>query len=241
VSFLRRLEPFLYSRKNIAGSLLALGGLALYFVGITSGPIGLGVIAGLYAIGYLLAPRERGVRLDLFSSIGNENENAQEVRVGLDRLLNSIHGRVADDIYRRVESIRDSIIVTLPRQGGGANIDEADPNVHLIRRTALAYLPQALDSYLAVPRFYAELRPVADGRTPHDVLLDQLNLMDQKMQEVAEDVVTHDSERLLAHGRFLQERFADSSLGLKRQQVPVAVGGDPEDYYPDRGDKPRII
>jgi hypothetical protein len=241
VSFLRRLEPFLYSRKNIAGSLMALGGLGLFFAGVTGGLLGLGIIGGLYAIGYLVVPRERGVRLDLFGANANENENAQEVRVGLDRLLRSIRGRVADDIYRRVESIRDSIIVTLPREGGGANIDESDPNVHLIRRTALAYLPQALDSYLAVPRFYAEMRPVADGRTPHDVLLEQLNLMDQKMQEVAEDVVTHDSERLLAHGRFLQERFADSSLGLKRQQVQVPVGGDPDDYYPDRGDKPRIV
>jgi hypothetical protein len=56
-------------------------------------------------------------------------------------------------------------------------------------------------------------------------------------------VVTHDSERLLAHGRFLQERFADSNLDLKRQMQPVSVGagGAPEDYYPDRGDKPRIV
>jgi hypothetical protein len=238
VKFLRRLEPFLYSRKNIFGCLMGLGGLGLLFLGITSGPLGLGVVGAMYAIGYLVVPGERGVRLDL---LGTNDDDSEEIRVGLDRLLNSIRGRVADDIYNRVASIRDSIIVTLPREGGGANVDEADPSVHLIRRTALAYLPQALDSYLAVPRFYAEMRAVADGRTPHDVLLEQLNLMDVKMQEVAEDVVTNDSERLLAHGRFLQDRFADSSLGVRPQLQPVSVGAEPNDYYPDRGDKPRIV
>jgi len=233
LKFIRRLEPFLYSRKNIAGCLAALAGLGLYFLGITSGPIGLAVVAALYAIGYLVVPPERGLRLTLIAE-----DDSDEIRNGLERLLNSIRGRVADDIYVRVASVCDSILVTLPQARGGANIDAADPNVHLIRQTALAYLPQALDSYLAVPRLYAERRAVAGGRTPHDVLLDQLNLMDQKMQEVAEDVVTHDSERLLAHGLFLQERFASSGFQLNQQAQPVTVGGG---GFPDRSDKPRIV
>ena len=192
------MEPFIYSRRNIAGTLLALGGLALYFVGITSGIVGLAVVAGLYGIGYLLVPPERGLMLSLDAA-----QDAGQIQSGLERLLNSIRGRVADDIYMRVESIRDSILVTLPTQGGGQSA--ADPNVFLIRQTALNYLPQALDSYLAVPRIYAERRAVADGRTPHAVMLEQLDLMDRKMREVAEDVISHDSERLLAHGRsFLQ-------------------------------------
>ena len=146
-------------------------------------------------------------------------QDAGQIQSGLERLLNSIRGRVADDIYMRVESIRDSILVTLPTQGGGQSA--ADPNVFLIRQTALNYLPQALDSYLAVPRIYAERRAVADGRTPHAVMLEQLDLMDRKMREVAEDVISHDSERLLAHGRFLQERFATSSLQLQQAAVPA--------------------
>jgi hypothetical protein len=229
VSFLRRIEPFLYSRRNIAGTLLALGGLGLYFLGITGGLLALPIVAALYAIGYLLVPPERGLRLNLDAA-----QDAGQIRAGLDRLLNSIRGRVADDIYARVETIRDSILVTLPLEGGGASVDASDPNVYLIRQTALNYLPQALDSYLAVPRLYAERRAVADGRTPHDVLLDQLNLMDTKMREVAEDVVAHDSERLLAHGRFLQERFASSSLQLQ-------PAGEPVEYMPESRDRPRIL
>ena len=90
-----------------------------------------------------------------------------------------------------------------------------------------AYLPQALDSYLAVPRAFAERRPVAGGRTPHDVLLEQLDLMDRKMQEVADDIARHDSDRLLANGRFLAERFSGSSLRIDAADAPVAVSVSP--------------
>jgi hypothetical protein len=211
----RRIEPFLYSRRNIAGCLLALGGLALYALGITGGPIGLGLVAALYVIGYLVVPPERGVPHTL-----DANQDADKVRTELDRLVISIHGRVADDIYVRVQNIRDSILATLP-QAGDPTQSMADPNVYLIRKTALAYLPQALDAYLGVPRIYAERRAVADGRTPHDVLLEQLSLMDSKMHEVAEDLVRNDTEKLLVHGRFLQERFASSSMKLTPTQVGV--------------------
>lgn len=215
MSFLRRLEPFVYSRRNIAGAVLALGGLALYVLGLTGGLIGLGLIVALYGVGYLVVPPERGVPHTV-----NADQDADNVRSELERLVISIHGRVADDIYVRVQNIRDAILATLP-QPGDAGQSLADPNVYLIRKTALAYLPQALDAYLALPRIYAERRAVADGRTPHDVLLDQLSLMDSKLHEVADDLVRNDTEKLLVHGRFLQERFADSTMKLTPAQVGV--------------------
>jgi hypothetical protein len=215
VNLFHRIEPFLYSRRNIAGSVLALGGLALYFAGITGGLVWLPVVAGLYAIGVLVVPAERGLDLRLSAA-----QDAGEIRSGLSRLLDGIRGRVADDIYARVQSIRDSILATLP--GPNVAVDAGDPNVYLIRQTALDYLPDALSAYLALPRPFAERRAVADGRTPHDVLVDQLDLMAAKMQEVAEDIVRHDSDRLLANGRFLAERFASSSLRI-REGVGLAT------------------
>ena len=181
----RRLEPFLYSRRNIAGTLLGLGGLGLFFAGITGGALWLPIVAGLYAIGVLVVPTERGLDLRL-----DAGADAGQVRAGLNQLLGSIRGRVADDIFARVSAIRDSILLTLP--DGHSTVDPTDPNLFLIRQTALAYLPQALSAYLAIPRLYAERRTVAGGRTPHDVLMDQLALMDSKMQEVADDVARHD-------------------------------------------------
>ncbi|MFI5254921.1 MAG: hypothetical protein ACHQ15_05645 [Candidatus Limnocylindrales bacterium] len=207
---MRRLQAFLYSRRNIVASLLALGGLALHFIGLVGGPIWLPITVGLYAIGYLLVPGEQGLELRLGAA-----EDAGEVRDGLARLLSGLRGKVADDIFQKVLSIQNSILATLTVEEGPG--DGADPNVYLIRQTALSYLPDALDTYLRMPRAMAERRPVADGRTPHDVLLDQLDLMDRRLADVADDMARHDSDKLLANGRFLAEKFGVSSL-----QVPDA-------------------
>ena len=107
----RRIEAFLYSRRNIVGSLLALGGLALHFVGLLAGLEWLPITAGLYLIGVLLVPGEQGLVLQLGAA-----EDASEVRSGLDRLTRSLRGKVADDLLAKVASIQGSILATLARQ-----------------------------------------------------------------------------------------------------------------------------
>lgn len=210
----RRIEAYLYSRRNIVASLLALGGLGLFFGGVLTGPLWVPVVAGLYAIGVLLVPGEPQLDLRLDAAA-----DASQVRAGLDRLQSSIRGRVADDIYASVASIRASIEATLATTPAG--LGPADHNVYLIRQTALDYLPAALSAYLALPRSYAERRIVAGGRTPHDELRDQLRLMASKLQEVADNIAQHDSDRLFANGRFLADKFATSSLSVDAPAVAV--------------------
>ncbi len=214
----RRLQAFLYSRRNIVGTALALAGVGLYLVGILSWPAWVPITVGLYLIGVLIVPGER----DLVLRIGSA-QDASEVRDGLDRLLRALRGKVADDLVAKVVSIQASIMRTLEVESSPG--DGADPNVYLIRQTALAYLPDAFSTYLRMPRLVAERRAIADGRTPHDVLLDQLDLMDRRLAEVADDVARHDSDRLLANGRFLAEKFAVSSLRVSGAAAGVAESG----------------
>jgi hypothetical protein len=204
----RGFEAYLYSRRNIAGSLLALGGLALYFGGLIGGLAWIPITIGLYAIGVLLVPGEKELEVQLGAA-----QDAAQIRSGLDRLLRSLRGRVADDLYEKVVSIQSSILATLEVEGTAG--DAVDPNVYLIRQTALTYLPDAFSTYLRLPRVMAERRRVAAGRTPHDVLLDQLDLMDRRLADVADDMARHDSDRLLANGRFLAEKFGTSSLEIE--------------------------
>jgi len=205
----RRLEAFLYSRKNIVACLLALGGLALHFGGLIPGTEWLPITAGLYLIGALLVPGERALDLTLAGA-----GDSASIKNALDQLMRSIKGRVEDDIYATVGQIRDSILVTLGNGNGGNSGQAAvDPNVYLIRQTALSYLPEALNAYLALPRLYAN-RSLGGRKSAHDTLLAQLNLMNQKMSEVAEAIVAHDTDRLEAHGRFLAEKFGGSSLDI---------------------------
>jgi len=162
----------------------------------------------------------RGLR----SWFGGETkaDDAAELRDSLDTLLRSVRGRVPDDIYALVASIRDSILLTIP-ENAAESAAATDPNVYLIRQTALDYLPAALQSYLSLPAQYADRPITADGRTPHATLLDQLQLMDGKMREVADAIVRHDSDRLVANGRFLHERFSTSSLDLGAGVPPQSM------------------
>ena len=148
----RRLRAYLYSTRNLVASGLAIAGLALHFVGLIGDPLWLPIVVGLYAIGALLVPGERALELQL-----DAKADSGQIRSGLDRLLRSIRGKVGDDIYARVASIRNSILLTLADPG--EQVDAGDPNVYLIRQTALDYLPAALQSYLSLPRAYAG-RPV---------------------------------------------------------------------------------
>jgi len=175
--------------------------------GLLGGVIWIPVVAGLYAIGALLVPGEKGLDIQLA-----EAKSAADVKAGLDHLLTSLQGRVADDLIVKVMSIRDSILSTIDTTD--STDDDVDPSVYLIRQTALSYLPDAFATYLKLPRYFAEHRAVADGRTPHDVLLSQLELMDTRLQDVADNIAKHDTDKLLANGRFLAEKFAVSSLDL---------------------------
>ena len=207
----QRALRFLVTRKNIGASVLALVGVVLFALGITSGLIGLGLIAGLYAIGYLLIPMEQGVKFTFF----NENDS-QQIREGLSELVHSIRFRVSPDVEAAVEDVVRSIILTLPPEDA-KGISAIDPTVMLIRQTALHYVPKVLNDYLAIPRMYAERVAISDGKTAKDVLIEQLRMIEGKMKETSLAMYQTDADRLLANARFLQERFQRSVF----DKVPV--------------------
>jgi hypothetical protein len=194
---------YLYSTKNIVGSLLALVGLVLFFTGLV-GALWPVIVVGLYLIGVLVTPGT--ATIDLRSGF-----DPDDIRKALDHEVHVVSGRVPAEVFAKVQSIQQIILGILPRSG---DLPPGSPELFVVERTATDYLPTALESYLNLPRAYATLHPVQDGKTPKQVLMDQLTLLESKMSEVAEDVHRNDTDRLLANGRFLEERFGRSALSL---------------------------
>ncbi len=89
---------------------------------------------------------------------------------------------------------------------------QTDPDIYAVRQTAMTYLPEALSKYVSLPRAYAERQIIENGKTSHDILLDQLRLMETKVHEVADSVIERTSQRLVTHGRFIADRFGESTL-----------------------------
>jgi hypothetical protein len=199
----QRILKYLYSTKNIVGSLLAVVGLVLFFTGVI-GALWPVIVIGLYCIGVLVTPGTASI--DLRSGF-----DPDDVRKALDHEVHAVSGRVPAEVFTKVQSIQQIILGILPRSGA---LPPGSPELFVVERTATDYLPTALESYLNLPRAYATLHPVQDGKTAKQVLLDQLTLLESKMSEVADDVHRNDTDRLLANGRFLEERFGRSALSL---------------------------
>ena len=201
---MNKLFLFLYSTPNLLGAALALVGLALFFGGLID-RFWFFIVAGLYGIGYLVAPKHRPEDLRIRQELSLE-----EVERELNTLVRRVRRRASPEVLARVESIADSIKAVLPRiHDLGGSLDK---NVYTIRRTALTYLPETLENYFALPALYRRTYPIKDGRTAQDLLLGQLELLDGEMKEIVGDFNREDTDKLLAHGRFLEETFGKSDL-----------------------------
>ncbi len=199
----RRILLFLYSNGNIVGSVLGLLGLGLFFAGIIK-DFWFFIVLGLYGIGVLGTPRNPTYELRF-----RNQASADEIRAELNNLVKTIKNKVPADILAKVEHIRDTVLDILPYI---VDFNSSDHHLFIIRQTALDYLPEALQNYLNLPRAFATLHPVKDGKTARQILTEQLDLLDHKLQQVAADLSSNNAQALLIHGRFLEDKFSNADL-----------------------------
>ena len=112
---------------------------------------------------------------------------------------------VASRVSRVVRTVRE----TIPRLGNLGGSAQA----YSVMATATDYLPEAIGGYLRLPRQWADSRPVDRGKTSLMILIDQLDLLGSTMDKVFDAVNRADAAALIAHGRFLQEKFGTGSTG----------------------------
>jgi hypothetical protein len=133
---------------------------------------------------------------------------------------------VASRVARVTRTVRETI-PRLDRLGSGS------PQAYSVMATATDYLPEAVGGYLRLPRDWANSRPVDGGRTSLMVLIDQLDLLARTMDQVLDAVNRSDAAALVAHGRFLAEKFGHASTG-----GALDVGGRDASGGPPRPGEP---
>jgi hypothetical protein len=84
-------------------------------------------------------------------------------------------------------------------------------SLHIVRQTATDYLPRTLDAYLALPGTSDPLVPTT-GRTALTELRAQLQLLDEKLDDITLDLQQQDLDRMSANRRFLEERFGPTNV-----------------------------
>jgi len=211
-----RILLFLYSTPNIVGSLLGLAGLLLFFLGVIQ-DFWLFIVVGLYLIGVLVTPKQTAYDLSIQTQVSTD-----EIRAQLDALVRKLQKRAPAEVITKVESIKTSIVSILPILAA-SNL--GDRNVFTIRQTVFEYLPTALENYLSLPPAFANLHPVRDGKTARQLLNEQLDILDREMKEIVVDMSANDTQKLLAHGRFLEQKFNQADfLGDLLGKKPVMAG-----------------
>ena len=129
---------------------------------------------------------------------------------------------------RRVDQVVRDTIPRLPSLGAGS------PQAYSVMATATDYLPEAVGGYLRLPRQFADNRPVDRGKSSLMVLIDQLDLLAATMDKVFDAVCRADADALVAHGRFLSEKFGSASTG-----GALDVGSAPVPPMPGTPASPR--
>ena len=201
----KRLLFFLYGTPNIVGAVLGLVGLLLFFTGVI-GAFWFFIVVGLYAVGYLVTPKNQPIDLHLKSRL-----DVAEIKGELEHLVASVKNRVSKEVLEHVLSIQRSITEVLPTlTRDGAHTHQA----YVVKQTALEYLPETLETYLNLPPAFARLHTVKDGKTAQQLLLGQLELLDTTLKDIVVDLHQNDTDRLLINGRFLEEKFRKSDLAF---------------------------
>jgi hypothetical protein len=197
-----------------AGSVAAAGGV------VTAAALGLpalvvgAVAVPAYALGHAAAWLfSRGLAKAPEAPVDDDAEILAE----LARFQAQIQGRVPAAVDARVARIAGRVRDCVPRL---EQLGPMNAQAHAVLRTATSYLPEAVVTYLRLPRAFADNRPVQNGKTSLVVLCDQLDLLASKMDEVFDAVCRADADALIAHGRFLAEKFGSNSLSVAPRVMP---------------------
>ena len=208
---MNRLQRYLYSPRNIAGCVLAFGGLGLLLAGVigTGWPL---IVAGLYAAGALAWPARAP------APPPPAPEAVPEVPIDalvahLDGLLASASTRLPDAAVLSLQGIRATLEDLIPRLAA-LEYSNALPieDSFEVQETLRRYLPELIEGYLRLPPSFATGRPLDDGRTAAQTLCDQLQLLDASIREIAHDAYEGDAEALVASGRTLERKFRARAL-----------------------------
>ena len=145
-------------------------------------------------------------------------------------------GSVPAPVAARVSRVSRTVRNTIPRL---SNLGAGSPQAYNVMATATDYLPEAIGGYLRLPRQFADSRPVDRGKTSLMILIDQLDLLAATMDKVFDAVCRADAAALVAHGRFLAEKFGHTSTGgalSLGQDVTIA----PDVAEPGSGGAPAV-
>ena len=146
-------------------------------------------------------------------------EEIEQALVASEKL--AVTGAAPAPVLSRVRRVTAVVRATLPRL---ANLGMDSRDAYNVVATATEYLPESLSAYLSLPRDWADTRPVANGKSSLLLLIDQLDLLATTMNKMYDAANRRDAGALVAHGRFLDDKFGGHHAPLTLDEArPVST------------------
>ena len=129
----------------------------------------------------------------------------------LKKWFNDVAKQLPTDINKKVKRITNILLDILPHI---PDINSSDQNIYMIRQITIKYLPETVNNYLSLSPNLVDNKIITDGKTAKQLFMEQLDLLESELDEMLSGFHRNDSQRLLSHGRFLEEKFGRSDSWL---------------------------
>lgn len=202
---MRRIWLYIYGLPNILGSSLALMGLALFFTGIIKS-YWLFIVLGLYGIGYLITPRPQELSLEL-----EQAWDEATLRHKLTALVSEAKRTLPEEAMKVMKRIEQAILDILSDSKAAG---DQPFQLHIVRQTVNDYLPTLIQTYAKLPKAFARMHPVRNGKTAQQLVDDQLRLIETELNNILLDLSKNDAQALIVHGEFLKKKLDSGAEDL---------------------------
>lgn len=193
---------YLYSSRNIAGCVLALLGLGAYFGGIINQGW-LPICLGLYAAGALMLPGQTLLEVDSY-----RRDDGAHLAESVERLIEQTRHQLPAEALKTLQAIPAVLQLLAPRLSGSEGSPMLAPDqVQTVIGAVTRDLPQTVAGYVRLPPAFANLHPLAHGKTAKDLLNEQLQLLKNQLDKIAEAAFRDDADALVSNGLYLKEKF----------------------------------
>lgn len=99
-----------------------------------------------------------------------------------------------------------SLLTLLNQKLHSSQNAETQSAIENIQRVVNNYLRPTLNHYQELPVIFHK-RPIENGKTPDQLILQQLSLVQEELLQITENIFLDDLNALLAHGLFLEQKL----------------------------------
>jgi hypothetical protein len=193
----------------VGGMTTAAGAMGLLLAWLQAsmlGAAGAAVVAGVGLVVVLRAPKPPAlagiVSLDAEPPVLVNPASVE----AFDRALAALNNEVSPPVLQALVDFK-ALVVRLARHPAAGAVDEhfrLDDRMY-VNECLRRYLPDSLQSYLAVPK-EQRLQAVAEGQSPEALLLSQLAMLRSELEAREQKLARSASEGLLRQERFLKSK-----------------------------------